>query len=135
MSLPWRKLFIYWFPLAGYVALIFFLSSLSQLPFRLPNIHHLDKILHFCEYWVMAFLLARALASLAWPGVAWGIWVLAIGISLGIGLLDELFQSTVPLRQSDLFDAAADFLGGCAGSGLYLLSRHWISKCRKKKLG
>lgn len=117
-----RSFLLYWMPLVVYVGLIFVLSSLSRVPFNLP-IARIDKLLHLVEYAILAALLARAFGSLSWPGAWWGVLLLTVVATVGCGLLDELYQSSVPQRDSDLLDATADALGGILGGALYLLVR------------
>ena len=100
----------YWLPLLAYVALIFSLSSMPRLrpPFGFLNA---DKVVHMGEYAVLGWLTGRALHTVpAFSGLrASGLAAIAIGA--GVGCADELYQSTVPGRESSVLDWAADFLG------------------------
>ena len=125
MSSSRRTLLVYWAPILAYVGLIFLLSSFSRLPFKVSLFPHLDKLLHFTEYSLLALLVARGIRSLPRPEAFWSMWLLSAGIVLVFGGLDELYQSLVPNRQSDLFDLIADCAGGLTGSGLYLW---WTSR-------
>lgn len=109
-----------WTVLVVYVILIFFLSSRSRLPS--PNeIPHWDKVAHLIEYGILGFLSQWA-ARLTWPSAspkrAWGRMGLVILAGLCVAAADELFQSTVPNRESSYSDFAADAAGLVIGFAL-----------------
>ncbi|NMB75008.1 MAG: VanZ family protein [Myxococcales bacterium] len=105
-------------PLSLYVALIFSLSSIQTIPFNL-SFDGLDKLVHGLEYSIFAFLLLRALATLAWPTTSLGTlffcWILVVVFAAA----DEIYQGTVPGRDSSAWDALADVLGAVLGSLIY----------------
>lgn len=100
----------YWLPVVAYVALIFVVSAQPGLhpPVRFQNS---DKLAHLAEYGLLGLLLGRALrASL--PGRSWlFVSMLTLGLGLGVGAADEVFQSFVPGRDSTVFDWLADGMG------------------------
>jgi VanZ family protein len=103
-------------------ALVLFLSSRSHLP--LPaTIPYLDKAAHFTEYALLGWLLRRALAmTLPNARGATGVAIVLVAL-LGAG--DELFQSTVPGRDSSSWDWLGDLLGGMTGAAVaQLQDRH-----------
>jgi VanZ family protein len=126
------KLAFYWFPITLYIGVIFFFSSLSHLSYQAPFIHF-DKFLHFSEYALLAFLMTRAVNSLSKPTSAIHVFLIAVVSVSCLGALDELYQSIVPNRQSDIMDLAADALGAISGSALYLLLSHLLGKKRLSK--
>ena len=106
-----------------WIAFIFVMSSIPDLPGdyrRLPP--HSDKVVHFIEYLVLAFLLYRGLRGDARGGMN---GVLAALVLLGVGIagLDELYQSIVPGRDSSLADLASD-VGGIA-VGAFVVFYRW----------
>jgi VanZ family protein len=101
------------------VAIIFILSSFSKLPTSWFS-GLSDKLLHFIEYTLLAVLFCRALNSMSWPKSWWSIWLTTIVIVTCLGGLDELYQSKIPGRDSDILDLVADTIGAIFGSGLYL---------------
>lgn len=102
-------------PVALYAGLIVFLSSRSSL----PSVRLNDKLLHFGEYAVLAFLVNRALFLLR-PSVSpRALTLLAIGLATAFGVTDELHQRLVPNRDASVFDLVADFLGSVAGAMAY----------------
>jgi len=102
-------------PVAIYAGLIVFLSSRSSL----PSVRLNDKLLHFGEYAVLAFLVNRALLLLRPSASPRTLTLLAIGLATAFGLTDELHQHFVPNRDASLFDLVADFLGSAAGAMAY----------------
>ncbi|MBP6628937.1 MAG: VanZ family protein [Kofleriaceae bacterium] len=77
----------------------------------------LDKLEHALAWLVLAALLAQATAA----GRGWRRLVLAVGLAIGFGVVDELHQASVPGRDSSLADLVADAIG--AGLGATLAAR------------
>jgi len=121
---PKRRFFVlfmgFWLPVMLYVTAIFTVSAQPNLqaPLKFPNG---DKILHAGEYFVLGLLLVRALRAnlrLSRPLFAAAI---TVALVLLVGASDEFFQSFVPGRQSDVFDALADLAGGTIAQFVYVL--------------
>lgn len=117
-----------WLPPALYVAVIWLLSSQSDVTAPLLAIPHIDKVIHFVEYGVLAVLVARALAltTLLRPVV---FSALAVGMTTAYGVIDELHQSYVPSRHASWQDAVADFAGACVLVAVY--ARYRARKARQ----
>ena len=118
----WTWFARFWLPVLAYVGIIFALSAQPNLqpPFRFQNS---DKFAHLAEYFGLGVLLVRALRatdSLS-DAVRGGLVALLIGMSIGAS--DELFQSTVPGRESSVRDFAADCGGLVVAQLAYLLIR------------
>lgn len=96
----------------GYAGLIFFLSSQSTLPVP-EGIWNFDKAIHCAEYGGFAFLIARALRPHARAAV------IAVILATLYGVSDELHQSFVPGRSSDVFDVLADGVGAALGALIF----------------
>ncbi|MBN1504555.1 MAG: VanZ family protein [Candidatus Eisenbacteria bacterium] len=125
-DLKYLSLFLrFWFPVLGYITLIFALSSLSDLPTQ-KLFPHMDKAAHLAEYGVLGLLVGRAFRR-ASPHFVTKFWFgLAIIATMAVGLLDEAFQSTVPGRESSRTDFTADAIGAMAGLAVLLLGdRLW----------
>jgi VanZ family protein len=72
-----------------------------------------DKLLHAFAFGLLAFLARKALAGSRLPsGRA---FLLAWGLSMGWGVLDEFHQSFIPNREPDVNDVLADAAGAAAG--------------------
>jgi VanZ family protein len=82
-----------------------------------------DKVAHICEYGGLGVLLARALRTVPrLQGIVLASLV-AVVIGAGIGASDEVFQSTVPNRDSSVFDWIADTVGLSLAQLVYLWFR------------
>ena len=103
----------YWGPVCLYAAFIFYLSSQSFFPDTLPSyIEKLgDKSHHMMAYGLFGLLWYRAFRFCGGRWTASRAVVLAIVASTLYGVTDELHQAFVPLRESDLWDLAADAVG------------------------
>jgi hypothetical protein len=86
-----------------------------------------DKSLHFLAYLILVFLLWFAISGdkkVKWRRAAvW--WVLLVMVAYGI--LDELLQSYVRGRSSDVMDFAADLAGTLTGLILFSFFPFWIA--------
>jgi VanZ family protein len=106
-----------WAPVGVYCALIFALSSISNVPALPMRIS--DKTAHAVLYAGFGFLVTRALAG----GIGGTLTARAVFAALAIcavyGLSDEVHQLFVPRRMFDLRDLAADVAGGGLGSAAW----------------
>ncbi len=113
---PLRTLAL-WGPVVAYMALIFYLSSLSSLPVPLPPTVS-DKQAHSFGYLWLGLLMLRAVARGRWQGVSWRTAVVAILLATAYGVSDEFHQSFVPGRDADVHDVMADAAGATVGAAL-----------------
>ncbi|MBI5150924.1 MAG: VanZ family protein [Candidatus Omnitrophica bacterium] len=116
---PHRLKFLkFWFPVFLYSGIIFWASSLPNL--KPPvDFFNIDKVCHILEYAVLGFLLARAF-HVQYPAWSAGkTWRLVALCAFLYGISDEYHQSFVPGRESAVFDAVADTVGGFLGAYLY----------------
>lgn len=101
-----------WLLTAGYMGLIFYLSSRQNL--HLPELPaNFDKVLHMCAYIPLAYLLYLSLKK---SGITKYIFVLAVICACIYGITDELHQIIVPGRDASAGDLLADTLGAFLGS-------------------
>ena len=95
-----------WWPLFIWVALIFGLSSIPDLPgegIDLPR--HTDKVVHGFEYLVLAVLFCRGLgADTHHRRLVIGL--VTVFTCIAIAALDEMYQSYVPGRDASPYDLA-----------------------------
>jgi len=107
---------------AGYVLLIFVVSSIPSLTAPGPEFVPKDKIAHFVEYFILGILLFK--------GIGWTVslsrsatfgFLFAVGAS--VGALDEIYQSFVPGRMMSILDWYADALGIAVGCGVFVFTR------------
>jgi VanZ family protein len=78
------------------------------------NIAHFDKVCHFFEFSVLAFLLVWGMSRSGMPfGMKNGVFALIL--SSGYGIVIEILQYFVPGRQADIMDAAGNLAGAVFG--------------------
>ena len=78
----------------------------------------MDKLAHLLEYSLFGLLVGRAI-RFTWTGAGRIVMILtAVGIGAAMGLLDELYQSTVPGRTTDPYDWLVDVLAVAAAVAL-----------------
>ena len=107
-----RSLWI-WGPLVAYCAVIFYLSSLSSVPWATA---YPDYVEHALEYMGLSILTARALNGGLRSPLPTRVLALAFVLCLGYAILDEIHQKFVPNRFADVRDVLSDAVG--AGVGL-----------------
>ena len=105
-----------WLPFIIWVVVIFVVSSIPRLSgeeFGMP--FGSDKVAHFVEYAILAFLFYRGERGERWRmGVP--AWVLVIAAGLVIAMIDEYHQRYIPGRDSNFVDWAADAAGIITGT-------------------
>ena len=109
-----RLLTTRWLLVGLYVVVIFVLSAQPGL--KVPGDFFLkDKIAHALEYAGLSLIMSWAVRG-SWPmapasrRVLWTLLAIAC-----LGVADEVFQSTVPGRDSSPFDWMADMVGASLG--------------------
>lgn len=117
-----RTVFSNWLVLLGLCALIF-IQSHGLVLTNIPMPMHLDKVLHFFCFAVLAILFFRAYHSLSLRTSVKILVVLSALSAIAYGISDELHQGFIPFRVSDKLDIAADAAGALFGLGSYLLWR------------
>jgi VanZ family protein len=120
MSLtPPQRILIAWLPAIAYTLLIWWLSSQAfELAF-MRRVPLQDKGVHFLEYAALSSFIAHAIA-VTWPGRETAALFTTVVATVALGLLDEMHQSFVPGRFSDLLDLVADTIGAIAAALLYV---------------
>jgi VanZ family protein len=117
-----------WAVVAGYVALIFFLSA--QPGFHVPGTFvYRDKVAHILEYGGLGWLLWLA-ARDTWPTQKpLNRAVLVLLAIMALGAIDETFQAGVPGRESSVYDWLADTSGA-------LIAQLWgLSREMRREVG
>ena len=104
-----------WSPVLLASAVIFLLSSRSDIPDLGYHFPHRDKVAHVGIYGFWGFLFCAS-ARRQWPGIPRirGILLAALA-GLVYGASDEIHQIFVPRRSADLADLGADVLGAFLG--------------------
>jgi VanZ family protein len=120
-----------WVPAIAYTGLIFGVSSISGLSPPIPRFELFDKFAHFVEFAGLTLFLTVAFRrSLANARRAMTpAFVIAVG--LAIGVLDELYQLTVPGRALEFLDWVADAVGVLIGAGIAMLHGPIVARMRR----
>jgi VanZ family protein len=122
-----RGLLLMWGPVAIYVLLIFYVSSMSDPP-GVPPVPHFDKLVHFMEYGMLGFLLGRAMGLTGLRTRYWAVFVASLFIGACVGVADEHYQGTVAGREKSLADFLVDVAGLLVAS---MMLRAWAKRCGK----
>ena len=102
----------YHLPVILYGALVLTVSSIPNL--RSPEVRILanDKVAHFLEYAVFAFLTFRSTSHLGISKYRNGPFLSALIWLAGFAVVDEVLQGFIPGRYSDWRDYLFDLAGG-----------------------
>lgn len=112
-----RQIVFYWLPVALYISLIFYVSSLTQPPDPL-QFSGADKFYHLGEYGLFSLLVGRAIRKSLSPYSMLGASVMTLALVMIVGSADEYYQSFVPGRDSSLLDWGADALAAVMAQAL-----------------
>ncbi|MDR2617384.1 MAG: VanZ family protein [Treponema sp.] len=121
--------FLFRLPAPIIVAAIWILSSQSTLP-QIKTILGIDKIQHLLAYTVLAAAAGFWISPETWGRRKLGSFLLAAAVASVYGAVDEIHQFFVPGRNADVWDWAADTLGGLLGA---LAARSLVPWGRRKK--
>lgn len=128
--------FWFWLPPLGYMAAIFYVSSLPnpQIGGETP-----DYVLHALEYFLLALLLIRLLLLqhlLKSKGEDLNRWhlvcLLGAFIAISYGITDEFHQYFVPNRHCSLHDVVADAFGAFLAYTAAMLDYWLITRTSKR---
>jgi VanZ family protein len=110
-----------WGPVVAYVALIFYLSGLSDISWSAP---YPDHLLHAAEFFGLAILVARALNRGLQRLIPARTMLLAFLCCVLYAVSDEIHQMFVPNRYADVSDVLSDAVGAAVGLvGLHFMQR------------
>lgn len=116
----------YHLPWLAYAAIILMVSSIPNL--HTPHVQFVqtDKVAHFSEYAIFAFLAFRSVAHLT-PNMHNNRTLLVAFLALAIfAVFDEYLQSFTPGRDPDPLDYLADVIGGSL-----VLALTWLRRRRR----
>ncbi len=124
-----RPFFIYHFPAIACATTIITLSSVPNL--TVPEVRFLasDKVAHFIEYAVFAFLVYRSFSHLFTGRITRTFLFSGLFLSL-FALTDEIYQHFIPGRFTDAYDFASDLIGAF----LVLILLSMLAKKRQRSL-
>lgn len=119
-----------WVPAVVYVALIFAVSSIPgsvfcEMPFRI-----FDKAAHMVEFTGLGLFLMIAFRGSLADALRPHALLFALGAGFLIGVLDELYQLTVPGRSVEFLDWVADVVGVTVGTTAAMIHYRWRDAAR-----
>ncbi len=112
-----------WGPVVIYLALIFYLSSLSHIAWAAA---YPDYVEHGAEYGGLAILLARALNNGLRHPLSFRVLLVTFLLCVAYGASDEFHQKFVPNRFADVTDVLSDSVGAAVGLTVLSIGR-WIA--------
>jgi len=115
-----------WGPVIGWACIILVMTSWPGAEVDVNLVDDTDKIAHFSVYFLLGVLTWRALE----PPRAVKRVLIALGSMYLFGMLDEIHQLWIPLRDASPFDWLADVLGSSAG---FYLAKSLLSLVRKRQ--
>ena len=122
-SVRWR-VYMYGLPAMAWGAILM-VTALSRSLGPIDDIDivsHQDKIVHFLEYFILAFLTFFALVRGTRRDRRWQFHT-TIGVVIVYGIALELLQMLVPERDMSILDIAANVMGALVGAyvAMYML--------------
>lgn len=118
-----RIVFRQWLPPVIWIVVIFGLSSIPGIQLEGPELPtNIDKVAHFFEYAILAFVLHRGLSYRNERG-GLSLVVIVVSCALAIAVFDELYQSFIPGRESSVADVVSDVAGIAAGTTAALIRK------------
>ena len=116
-----------WVAVGVWLLLQITLTSLPGSAFPPSPVAGLDRVAHFCLYFGMAFLVARAwLGGGRRPALLPLLWIAL----LAYAALDELHQMLIPGRSAEVGDWIMDAAGSAMGflAGYLLMRARWAER-------
>ncbi len=123
-----KNLLIYKLPALMFAALIIFVSTRTNVSPPSLGVDWSDKIYHFGEYFVYAFLIFRAFPQVHRSPQRTSLYVLLFLFGIAFGGFDERVQYYIPNRDSSPFDWMADSIGYCTAGVLFVWYRTWRAR-------
>ncbi len=117
-------------PAIVWAAIIFVESSITGS--KIPSTPiGFDKLIHIAIFFIFCWLTFRATVEMP-PNITRPMRLyLALVITIVYGFTDEFHQLYVPGRSADMYDMAADGLGGIVFVGLAIASQRWMKRVAK----
>ncbi len=106
-----KKFLLYHLPAISYAGLIIALSSIPNLNQNRSFLFGYDKLIHFAEYAIFAILIFRSFSHISIKIQFKATIYLSFAFIAIFALFDELYQSRIPGRETDLYDILSDILG------------------------
>lgn len=116
LNVRWR-VYMYGLPAMGWAVFLMVTALAPSLgPIEdIDIVSHQDKLVHFVQYLVLAFLTFFALVRGTHRDRAWQVQVTLAAV-ISYGLLLEVLQFTVPERDPSFMDMVANIAGAVVGT-------------------
>lgn len=122
-----------WILVVAYLVLIFGVSSIPQASLSHTCIRVSDKVAHAAEYAGFGLLLMFALRGSIRRAPRWTLMLGVVVLGAAVGVLDEVYQLTVPGREGDILDWLADIFGVVLGIAVAVGLDTMIAKKRAEE--
>ncbi len=113
----------YWFPVIFLTGLEYYFSSQSHLPQPPVHIANFDKLEHITMYAPIGFFARRAFKQTKIPFLSEFPGFCAFVFCVFYGFSDEIYQSFVPNRDTDIYDVLSDSIGGFIGQWVHFTGK------------
>ncbi len=113
--------FVHVVPALLYVVAVFYSGAARIALPRVESLIPQDKVMHFCVFGVMVFVVYHALSFELPKWSRARLIVVSALVASGLGALLELFQMTIPYRDAEFMDWVADTLGAILAAGILRL--------------
>ncbi len=123
-----RRFLVFHLPAIAYAGLIIGLSSLTNVTLPKTQIVELDKVIHFLEYAVFGVLVWRSLCHLHPKVTATDAAFAGVAFITLFAFADEIYQSFVPGRQSDIADFFTDVIGAAVAVTICMIIRARVQR-------
>ena len=117
----------YHLPVILYAGAVLALSSIPDLGRPPVRILAADKIAHFVEYGIFAWVAFRSFSNIDRNYPLVRAFLLSVTFILAFAILDEYYQRFVPGRHFDIYDLLTD-----AGGAILVLLLIWMRKKREQ---
>ncbi|MBI3312397.1 MAG: VanZ family protein [Candidatus Omnitrophica bacterium] len=112
----------WWWSLTGAYATVIAVGAVIPVPSKVGSaIGSLDKLLHLCEYLLLAWCTVRASRASGFPQAK--TLTVAFLFPVGFGVFLEAVQGLLPYRSAELGDIVANTVGAGLGVGIGLITR------------
>lgn len=124
-----RSVLILWGPFVAALAVVFWLSSLSEV----PGTHYFsDKMVHAVGYAGLGVLALRAFHG-GFKHLRPAPTLLAASAVVLWGISDEIHQSFVPGRNASPWDVVADAVGFALGAGVFARATYSTARANRPR--
>ena len=134
-SRPFLRFLWYHLPVILYAAAILAVSSMTNLSPPQVRLIAIDKLAHFLEYAVFAYITFRSFSHLGKtfsPSLSYLLTILFVSL-FAVG--DEYFQSFIPGRVMDATDLLTDIFGAFLVTTFFWLRRRRIEGLQSPRKG